>query len=74
MMTDWKILSKKIIQNSSLQKKQNVKNLPHFFLHKSEKYLLGTTACKKVVQKAICKQSCEIKTSGGGISTTFLIK
>ena len=70
-MTDWKIVSKKLSKTALCKKKQNVKNLPHFFLHKSEKYLLGTTACKKVVQKAICKQSCEIKTSGGEFQVPF---
>ena len=68
-MTIWKIV-KKIIRNCSLQKTPLVKNL-HIILQKSEKYLHRTTACKKVVQNAICKKSCMIKTSGE-LRYTFL--
>ena len=69
-MTIWKIV-KKINRNYSLQKTPLVKNFTHIILQKSEKYLLRTTACKKVVQNAICKKSCRIKTSGE-LRYTFL--
>ena len=70
MMTDWKIVSKKL-SKTALCKKKIVKNFPHFFYTNQRYICLEQQLAKKLSRKQFANKVVRSKPVGGNFKYLF---